>query len=351
MRVLVTGGSGYVGCHAIRELASAGHEVIVYDNLSTGNRKLSHGFEFIEGDIADVEKLAPILDRVEAVMHFAASAYVRESVLSPRKYFRNNIEAALLLMDAVLASKVRTFVFSSSCATYGVPATLPISESLPKEPINPYGETKLFFERVLSAYSVAHGLRYVALRYFNAAGAHASGLVGEIHDPETHLIPLMLKAVLRTAPRLKVFGSDFNTPDGTCIRDYIHVSDLGLAHVLALEYLASGGESLSMNLGTGKGTSIKELMDAFRRITGLNVPHEFAPPRAGDPPTLYADPAKAKEVLGWVAKRDINEILSSAWAWHQKLEAENYQLLEGSCKTHSRVDTEVRNESVLSYRF
>jgi UDP-glucose-4-epimerase GalE len=321
MRVLVTGGSGYVGCHAIRELADAGHDVIVYDNFCTGNRKLCEGFELIEGDIADIKKLAPILDRVEAVMHFAASAYVGESVANPRKYFRNNVESALALMDAVLASKVRKFIFSSSCATYGVPKVLPITENLPKEPINPYGETKLFFERVLSAYSVSHGLGYVALRYFNAAGAHANGLVGEIHDPETHLIPLALKAILRTAPPLKIFGNDLDTPDGTCIRDFVHVSDLGAAHLLALEYLADGGESLSINLGTGKGTSIKELIERILHLTGFNVPHEFAPARAGDPPSLYADPSKAKEILGWAAKRDMDEILVSAWKWQQKLEA------------------------------
>lgn len=326
MKVLVTGGSGYVGSHAVRELTEAGHEVIIYDNLSTGNRKLSDGFELIEGDIADKEKLAPALDRVEAVMHFAASAYVGESVTNPRKYFENNVESALKLMDAVLASKVRKFIFSSTCATYGTPKLLPITEDSPKEPINPYGATKLFFERVLSAYSASHGLHYVALRYFNAAGAHANGLIGEVHDPETHLIPLVLKAVLKTAPPLKVFGNDLDTPDGTCIRDYIHVSDLGSAHVLALEYLANGGQSLSMNLGTGKGTSIKELIDSFKRLTGLDVPHEFAPPRAGDPAALYANPAKAKEVLGWVAKRDVDEILTSAWKWQQKLEAANYKL-------------------------
>jgi UDP-glucose-4-epimerase GalE len=320
MRVLVTGGSGYVGCHAIRELADAGHEVVVYDNLSTGNRKLCDGFDLIEGDIADINKLTPILDRVDAVMHFAASAYVGESVTNPRKYFRNNVESALALMDAVLASKVRKFIFSSSCATYGLPRTLPIVESFPKEPINPYGATKLFFERVLSAYSVSHGLSYVALRYFNAAGAHQSGLIGEIHDPETHLIPLALKAVLRTAPPLKIFGKDLDTPDGTCIRDFVHVSDLGAAHVLALEYLADGGRSLSLNLGTGKGTSIKELISAIQRLTGCEVPHEFAAARAGDPPSLYADPAKAKEVLGWAAKRDLDEILVSAWKWQQKLD-------------------------------
>jgi UDP-glucose-4-epimerase GalE len=326
MRVLVTGGSGYVGSHAVRELVEAGHEVIIYDNLTTGHRKLSEGFEFIEGDIADGEKLAPALARVEAVMHFAACAYVGESVANPRKYFRNNVESAIKLLDAVLASNVRKFIFSSTNSIYGIPAVLPITEDSPKEPINPYGATKLFFEHVLAAYSHSHGLRYAALRYFNAAGAHASGLIGEVHDPETHLIPLVFKAVLGVVPPLKVFGHDLPTPDGTCIRDYIHVSDLGAAHVLALEYLANGGESVSLNLGTGKGTSVKEIMDSFERLTGLPVPHELAPPRAGDPPALFANATKAKEVLGWTAKRDLDEILRSAWAWQQKLEAANYQL-------------------------
>ena len=320
MRVLVAGGSGYIGSHTVRALADAGHEVIIYDNLSTGYRKLSNGFEFIEGDIADVTKLSVHLKKVDAVMHFAASAYVGESVVNPRKYFHNNVESALKLLDAVLASDVRRFIFSSSCAIYGVPRELPIVESSPKEPINPYGATKLFFERVLSAYSVSHGLHHVALRYFNAAGAHADGSIGEVHDPETHLIPLTLKAVLGTAPPLKIFGKDFDTQDGTCIRDFIHVSDLGLAHVLALEYLAREGNSISLNLGTGRGTSVAELLAAVQRITGKEVPHVYAAARIGDPPVLYASPAMSKEVLGWEAKRDLDEILASAWRWEQKLE-------------------------------
>jgi UDP-glucose-4-epimerase GalE len=320
MRVLVTGGSGYVGSHAVRELAAAGHEVIIFDNLSTGQRRLAEGFPLIEGDIGDVEALSVPLRQADAVMHFAASAYVGESVQNPRKYFRNNVENALKLLDAVLASDVRLFVFSSTCATYGMPAALPIAESCPQAPINPYGATKLFFEQVLSAYNVSDRLRYAALRYFNAAGAHADGTIGEMHSPETHLIPLAMRAALGAAPPLRVFGSNLDTPDGTCIRDFIHVSDLGAAHVLALEYLKSGGESISLNLGTGKGTSVTELLSTVERIAGRALPHVFAEARPGDPPVLYADPSKSKSVLGWEAKRDLDEIVSSAWRWEQGLQ-------------------------------
>jgi UDP-glucose-4-epimerase GalE len=319
MRVLVTGGSGYVGSHALRELTAAGHEAIVYDNFSTGFRFLSKGYPVVVGDIADTALLAEHLEDVDAVMHFAASAYVGESTANPRKYFKNNVESALLLLDAVLASPVRKFVFSSTCAVYGSPAQLPIEESSPREPINPYGATKLFFERVLRAYSDAHGLRSVSLRYFNAAGAHAGGEIGELHDPETHLIPLALRAALGTAPPLTVFGSDLPTPDGTCIRDYVHVTDLGRAHVKALDYLADGGETTALNLGTGRGVSILELMAAIRRTSGLEVPHTFAPPRQGDPAMLYAQPARAKQVLDWTAEHEIDSIVSSAMAWERTL--------------------------------
>jgi UDP-glucose-4-epimerase GalE len=265
--------------------------------------------------------LAPALKRVDAVIHFAASAYVGESVANPRKYFRNNVESALALMDAVLASDVRKFVFSSSCAVYGVPRELPIAESSPKEPINPYGATKLFFERVLSAYSAAHGLDYVALRYFNAAGSHDSGEVGEIHTPETHLIPLALRAMLGTAPPLTVFGNTLHTPDGTCIRDFIHVNDLASAHAKALEYLSNNGPSVSLNLGTGRGTSIAELIDLIEKVSGRKVPHVFAPPREGDPPVLYAESRLAREVLGWAPQRDIEDIVRSALRWEEGLSA------------------------------
>jgi UDP-glucose-4-epimerase GalE len=326
MRVLITGGSGYVGSHAVRELTDAGHHAVIYDNLSTGHRGFSEGYEFIEADIADEVRLAKALEGTEAVMHFAASAYVGESVTNPRKYFRNNVEAALKLLDAVLAGSVRLFIFSSTCATYGIPKALPITESSPQAPVNPYGATKLFFEHALAAYSAAHGLRSVSLRYFNAAGAHANGSIGELHDPETHLIPLALRAALGVGPPLRIFGNNLDTPDGTCIRDFVHVSDLGQAHLAALEYLAHGGETVSLNLGTGKGTSVGSLISSIEEITGRKVPRSYSGPRPGDPPALYADPMRAKKVLGWEPTRDLNEILRSAWVWEQKLQSVNYQL-------------------------
>ena len=321
MRVLVTGGSGYVGSHTIRELSAAGHDIIVYDNLSTGHRKLSGGFQFIEGDIADQEKLTPVLKRVDAVMHFAASAYVGESVTSPRKYFRNNVESSLRFLDAVLESDVRLFVFSSSCAVYGIPQQLPIVESSPKEPLNPYGATKLFLERVLAAYGGSHGLRYVALRYFNAAGAHISGTIGECHNPETHLLPLALKAALGTAPPLTIFGQNLDTPDGTCIRDFVHVSDLGVGHLQALSYLANGGPSVALNLGTGRGTSVLELLNVVEKVSQREVPHSFAAPRVGDPPVLLAAADKAMDVLGWRPQFDLRQIVETAWSWEERLQS------------------------------
>jgi UDP-arabinose 4-epimerase len=319
MRVLVTGGSGYIGSATVRELEQNGHTLIIYDDLSTGHRKLSKGFELIEGDIADRSKLLPALSRVDAIVHFAASAYVGESVRNPRKYFRNNVESALALMDSVLESDVRIFVFSSSCAVYGAPQSLPLCEASPKEPMNPYGATKLFFEHVLSAYSVSHGLRFAALRYFNAAGTHPLGSIGEIHNPETHIVPLAIRAALGITPPVTIFGQDLDTPDGTCVRDFVHVADLASAHVKALEYLARGGRSVELNLGTGTGTSIKHLIHEIERISGRNVPHVYAPPRPGDPPSLYAAIQKAKDTLDWQPKYDLTQIVSGAIRWEENL--------------------------------
>jgi len=315
MKVLVTGGAGYVGSHAVRELLSAGHDVVIYDNLSTGHREFAAGLPLIVGDIGDYQLVMRSLDGVDAVMHFAASAYVGESIKNPRKYFQNNVESALVLLDAILASHVRFFVFSSTCAVYGTPHHLPIAESFPREPINPYGVSKLFLEHVLSAYRESHGLRSVCLRYFNAAGAHIAGDIGEFHDPEPHLIPLAMRAALGTAAPLVIFGNDLPTDDGTCIRDYIHVTDLGVAHVKGLDHLVRGGQSISVNLGTGKGTSIGSLLAALKKVAGREVPYQFGPRRQGDPPALFADGTMAAKILQWTPQFDLESILRTAWAW------------------------------------
>lgn len=330
MAILVTGGAGYIGSHAARALRRCGYEVVIYDNLSTGFRRLVQGFELVEGDIADDAKLRPVLARVDAVMHFAAHAYVGESVENPRKYFRNNVLAALSLLNSVLDAGIRRFIFSSTCAVYGLPEQVPITELEKREPVNPYGASKLFFENALEAYDRAYGLRSVRLRYFNAAGADESGETGELHDPETHLIPLALSASLDKRPELQIFGSDYPTPDGTCVRDYIHVNDLADAHVRALQYLersddrnderngAERGVSLALNLGTGRGHSVLEVIQAAENATGRPVRRKMGLRRPGDPPTLVADPSKAQKVLGWTAKRNLAEIVSSAWTWMQK---------------------------------
>ncbi len=323
MAILVVGGAGYIGSHAARALRRAGYEAVIYDNLSTGFRRLAQGFELVEGDIADEARLRPVLGRVDAVMHFAAHAYVGESVENPRKYFRNNVLGALSLLNSALDAGIRRFVFSSSCAVYGVPEQIPITESTPREPVNPYGASKLFFENALEAYGRAYGLHSVSLRYFNAAGADESGETGEIHDPETHLIPLALAASAANGPALQVFGSDYPTRDGTCVRDYIHVSDLADAHVRALQYLErnkdeQGGDSLAINLGTGRGHSVLEIIEAAENATGRRVRRRLGPRRTGDPPELVADAAKARRVLGWTTHRNLADMVASAWTWTQK---------------------------------
>jgi UDP-arabinose 4-epimerase len=326
--ILVSGGAGYIGSHAARALRRAGYEVVLYDNLSSGFRRLAKGFELVEGDIADEAKLRPTLARVDAVMHFAAHAYVGESVENPRKYFRNNVVAALSLLNCAMDAGVRHFVFSSTCAVYGVPEQIPITEQTPREPVNPYGASKVFFENALEAYGRAYGLRSVSLRYFNAAGADDSAEIGELHDPETHLIPLALAASAENGPELQIYGSDYPTSDGTCVRDYIHVNDLADAHVRALQYLETqqleksayekGGEPLAINLGTGRGHSVLEVIRAAENATGRPVRRTIGPRRPGDPPLLVADPAKAQSVLGWTAQRNLASIVSSAWTWMQK---------------------------------
>jgi UDP-glucose-4-epimerase GalE len=310
-----------------------GYEVIVYDNLSTGFRRLAKGFDLIEGDIADTSRLRPVLARVDAVLHLAAHAYVGESAATPRKYFGNNVVAVLSLLNSVVDAGIRRFVFSSSCAVYGVPEWMPITERTPREPVNPYGASKLFFEHALARYSRAYGLRSVRLRYFNAAGADEGGLSGELREPETHLNPLALAACGEPGPALRIYGSDYYaTPDGTCVRDHIHVNDLADAHVRALQYLERTSDelansddsgSLAANLGTGRGYSVLEVIQAAERATGRAVRRSMVARRVGDPPALVADAAKARQTLGWTARRNLDDMVSSAWAWMRKVSVRN----------------------------
>jgi UDP-arabinose 4-epimerase len=316
--VLVIGGAGYIGSHTARALKRAGHDVIVFDNLSTGYEFLASGFELVKGDMLDRAALDRVLSRTDAIMHFAAYAYVGESVANPRKYFHNNVEGGLSLLNAAVDAGVKKIIFSSTCAVYGEPAKVPIEENTVRQPVNPYGVSKLFFEQALEAYDRAYGLRYASLRYFNAAGADESGEIGELHDPETHLIPLALKAAAGTGPELQVFGSDYPTPDGTCVRDYIHVNDLASAHVKALDHLAAGKASVALNVGTGDGYSVQQVISAVEEVTGKRVPRKMGPRRAGDPPALVANPARAQTLLQWKATRGLQEIVATAWNWMQR---------------------------------
>ncbi len=320
LSILVTGGAGYIGSHTVRLLVSQGHRVVVLDNLVYGHRQaiVDESVRLVVGDVGDQALVRSLFKEhsFDAVVHFAAFAYVGESVTNPLKYYENNTSEPIRLLAIMQEFDCRCFVFSSTCATYGVPVALPITESNPQQPINPYGQSKLMVEKILADCAVAWGLRSACLRYFNASGGSEDGLIGEDHDPETHLIPRVLMALTGEIEHVDLFGTDYETPDGTCIRDYIHVDDLAEAHLRALEHLASGGESISCNLGTGVGVSVKEIIAAAEEVTGLKVPVRIAARREGDPPSLVADPSLAATLLGWRARHlDVREMVRPAWRW------------------------------------
>jgi UDP-glucose 4-epimerase len=298
-------------------LRKRGYDVIIYDNLCTGFKELAEGFELVVGDFAEKAKINAVLRRCEAVMFFAAHASVGESVGNPKKYYHNNVTSALSLLDCVMESRIRKFIFSSTAAVYGNPTQTPITEASPKQPVNPYGATKLAFENALEAYSTAYGLKYVSFRYFNAAGADDAGVIGEMHDPETHLIPIVFQAIQGKRAALTIYGDDYPTSDGTCIRDYIHVNDLAEAHVLGLDYLAKS-HSVAMNLGTGQGYSVKQVVEAIEHVTGYTVPTQIGARRPGDPAELVADPSLAERTLKWKAQRSLDNIIATAWKWAQR---------------------------------
>lgn len=318
MRILVTGGAGYIGSHTCKALAATGHLPIVYDNLVHGHRQFVRWGPFEEGDIADARKLNAVITQYQphAVMHFAAYAYVGESVIDPGKYYRNNVAGTLTVLEAMCRHKIKKMVFSSTCATFGTPEQVPIEEDAPQRPINPYGASKLMIERMLDDFHAAHGLGFVSLRYFNAAGADPDGEIGESHDPETHLIPLVLQAALGRQASIKIFGDDYPTVDGTCVRDYVHVTDLAEAHVRALTYLADNGPSVAFNLGTGRGYSVREVIETAKAVTGRAIPEVVAPRRPGDPPELIASPGQVRQILGWKPQHSsLEKIISTAWNW------------------------------------
>jgi UDP-glucose 4-epimerase len=321
MNILVVGGAGYIGSHCVRQILAAGHRPVILDNFVYGHRAaVPAGVTLHEGNLGDGPFVRRVLEaeRIDAVMHFAAYCYVGESVTDPMKYYFNNVVATLHLLQAMREAGVRRFIFSSTCATFGVPATLPIHENLPQAPINPYGQTKLDIEQVLKALAVAHGMSFAVFRYFNAAGAAEDGSIGEDHAPETHLIPLAIDVATGRRPHLQLFGTDYPTPDGTCLRDYVHVDDLSRAHIAACTLLDAPGTQLFYNLGTGRPTSNREVIAAVEEITGRPVRVVESPRRAGDPPALFADSAKARRELGWTVKfPDIRSIVATAWKWHQ----------------------------------
>jgi len=321
MRVLVTGGAGYIGSHMVKLLVESGAQVTVVDDLSTGHADAVRGRDFVRGDVADLTFTKNLLEQkqIEAVVHFAACSLVGESVADPLKYYRRNVGGTAGLVEAMRQAKVTRLVFSSTAAVYGDPVRTPIDEAHPTQPVNPYGSSKLAIERMLAECSTAYGIGAVVLRYFNAAGADPSGELGERHEPETHLIPLVLQAASGRRPSISVFGNDWPTRDGSCVRDYIHVSDLCVAHQLALDWLAAGGRYECFNLGNGEGATVLEVIEAARRVTGRTIKMVQAQRRAGDPPSLVADASKARRVLGWQpARADIEGIVRDAWNYEQR---------------------------------
>ena len=321
MKLLVLGGAGYIGSHTATELLDNGHEVVIADNLVTGYREaVPEKATFYQGDLRDKDFLVDLLrkEKVDAVIHFAAFSLVGESVTNPLKYYENNLYGTKVLLDAMIETGVDKIVFSSTAATYGEPENIPILESDRTCPTNPYGETKLAMEKMISWAAKAHGLHFVSLRYFNACGAHKSGKIGEAHNPESHLIPLVLQVPNGKREFVSIYGNDYDTPDGTCIRDYIHVTDLAKAHILAVEYLMNGGESDIFNLGNGVGYSVKEVIETARKVTGHPIPAKEEARRAGDPARLVASGEKARKILGWEPEiKDLADIISSAWKWHK----------------------------------
>lgn len=321
MKLLVLGGAGYIGSHTATELLDNGHEVVIADNLVTGYREaVPEKATFYQGDLRDKDFLVDLLkkEKVDAVIHFAAFSLVGESVTNPLKYYENNLYGTKVLLDAMIETGVDKIVFSSTAATYGEPKNIPILESDRTCPTNPYGETKLAMEKMISWAAKAHGLHFVSLRYFNACGAHKSGKIGEAHNPESHLIPLVLQVPNGKREFVSIYGNDYDTPDGTCIRDYIHVTDLAKAHILAVEYLMNGGESDIFNLGNGVGYSVKEVIETARKVTGHPIPAKEEARRAGDPARLVASGEKARKILGWEPEiKELADIISSAWKWHK----------------------------------